>query len=844
MFGDIMDTQQGTTVNSINWLNYLFLVMQLAFIVFVVQRFAIENSAFLTIISMLSGGFMVHYFIPMQHRMLSFALLSMAGSAVILGWLAALWIFAIVALVLLISTLRISFTLKLGLIISGSAVLALFRADLLPFAGPETIWPILGSMLMFRLITYLYDLKHAKVQPTISQSLAYFFMLPNVVFPLFPVVDFTNFSRSHYNIERHKIYQVGIDWITRGIIHLLLYRLVYYYMAISPADVATPVDLLQYLSSNFLLYLRVSGLFHIIVGCLHLFGFNLQETHHLYYLSSSFTDFWRRINIYWKDFMMKVFYYPIFFRLKGLGMMPAVVLSTLVVFFLTIIFHSYQWFWLRGQFPVIWQDMVFWGVLGALVIINSLWELKKGKGKNLAAKNWSLANSCIYSLKVLLTFTCICILWSLWSAQSWSGWLAMFTVLKQVTAADLAVNLALLLGYLVAGFALQLWSRKRISGGNYKAATERRPYTTVALLVVMSVFSLSQVYTSMGPDVANTIATMRSGKLSKIDTQALERGYYEELVRVNRFNSQLWEVYMKKPSKWLQTPGADLKYYTGDFIQYELLKSTRSSTEYGVMTTNQWGMRDREYELVAKPDTLRIALLGSSIVTGWGVGDDETFESMLEQRLNQQLVQGAKTGAHNKQHIEILNLSAPGYMPLQQLPALEKALKFKPDLVYYAATAREMARAAFYLQDLVRREITIPYPALKHIAQRAKLNADMEESVAVKALQPYREEILSWLYTELAAQASALGTKLVWFLIPQIEVGNWQNSIAKTQEIAKQAGFTQIDLLNVYQDHQAKELVLTTWDKHPNKLGHRLLSNSLFQAINKSPDKYLLINNY
>ena len=34
---------------------------------------------------------------------------------------------------------------------------------------------------------------------------------------------------------------------------------------------------------------------------------------------SSFTDFWRRINIYWKDFMMKVFYYPAFFRLRRLG---------------------------------------------------------------------------------------------------------------------------------------------------------------------------------------------------------------------------------------------------------------------------------------------------------------------------------------------------------------------------------------------------------------------------------------------------------------------------------------------------------------------------------------------
>ena len=61
---------------------------------------------------------------------------------------------------------------------------------------------------------------------------------------------------------------------------------------------------------TFLLYLRVSGQFHLIVGLLHLFGFRLPETHKLYYLAHSFTELWRRINIYWTDFMMKPVFYP------------------------------------------------------------------------------------------------------------------------------------------------------------------------------------------------------------------------------------------------------------------------------------------------------------------------------------------------------------------------------------------------------------------------------------------------------------------------------------------------------------------------------------------------------
>ncbi len=113
--------------------------------------------------------------------------------------------------------------------------------------------------------------------------------------------------------------------MVRGVIHLLLYRVVYYYLTLAPSEVHGPGDLAQYMVANFLLYLRVSGLFHLIVGMLHLFGFRLPETHHQYFLASSFTDFWRRINIYWKDFMLKVFYYPAYFRLKPLGNTAALV---------------------------------------------------------------------------------------------------------------------------------------------------------------------------------------------------------------------------------------------------------------------------------------------------------------------------------------------------------------------------------------------------------------------------------------------------------------------------------------------------------------------------------------
>ena len=53
------------------------------------------------------------------------------------------------------------------------------------------------------------------------------------------------------------------------------------------------------------------------------------------------------------------------------------------------------------------------------------------------------------------------------------------------------------------------------------------------------------------------------------------------------------------------------------------------------LTINRLGMRDRPDRTVEKPpDTCRVAVVGSSVVMGYGVGDDETFTRLLEDRLN------------------------------------------------------------------------------------------------------------------------------------------------------------------------------------------------------------------
>jgi hypothetical protein len=95
--------------------------------------------------------------------------------------------------------LPVSFRIRGTLLLLVAGVLAAQRAGALPQPWSDAIWPILGSMFMFRLIVYFYDLRHDNAPATPARTFAYFFMLPNASFPLFPVVDYKTFRRNHYD---------------------------------------------------------------------------------------------------------------------------------------------------------------------------------------------------------------------------------------------------------------------------------------------------------------------------------------------------------------------------------------------------------------------------------------------------------------------------------------------------------------------------------------------------------------------------------------------------------------------------------------------------------------------
>ena len=800
---------------------WLVLELQLGLLVLVIRQFHLENRALLLLVVVAFAGFTIQAVLPPRLRLPFFLLLSLTGIGLVMGVTTGATLVGIGLVLVGACHLPLPLWQRVAVLLALGTILALMRAALLPLPFSLALWPILGSMFMFRLIVYVYDLAHDRTPVSATRSLSYFFLLPNVCFPLFPVVDFKTFRRTYDPAVPTAVSQVGLQWILRGIVHLILYRAVYYHALIAPGDVDGPGELVRFLVTNFLLYLRVSGQFHLAIGILHLFGFDLPETNHGWALASSFTDFWRRINIYWKDFMLKVFYYPAYFRLRRGGETRALVLATLAVFVVTWFLHSYQWFWLRGSFPVKWQDLLFWGALAALVVHASLREARRGRARSLGARTRSAGERAVLVLRTVGTFAAVCVLWSIWTASSLSEWLGMWAgALHGVRSGDTLAGVAQL-GSLAGVAAVAALT----SGGG----TPRRPApggllrpagAVVAGACALLLLAQPAVSARLGEPVGGFLESLRESRLNDLDMTELERGYYEDLLDVDRFNSQLWEVYMKKPAGWpsiYETPAVRM---TGDFLKYELRPDLATEFHDRPFTTNRWGMRDRDYALEKPAGVRRIALLGSSNVMGSGVADDETFESLLEERL-----------AAEGRRIEILNFAVEAYRPLQQLVVLERALPFDPDAVVYVAHSVDENQSINHLSQAARFGIEIPHPFLVDVLRRAGVDRTTPPHEAKPRLAPFQEEIVRFTYERLVETCRARSVVPVWVFLPLPEEHAGQREVAHLLRAARQAGFVVVDLSGVYAGRDLDEIRVAEWDDHANALAHRIVAARLHDVL-------------
>ena len=805
------------------------ILMSLAIISLVIYFFHLESDIGLPrLMPFILAGFVLNSLLALPWRLPFLFLLNLAAIFALLGPFDGAILVALGLLLFGLANLPVNISYRMGAALLAGVLLAAFRGEWLPFIGSKTILPILGAMFMFRLVLYLYEMQFEKQPASFWAKINYFFLLPNLVFVIFPVVDYSTFLRNYYSRPAFETYRKGAMMMANGVFHLLLYRLIYYYLLPAPGEVQDTFSLLQFMVASYALIVRLAGIFHFSVGVICLFGFNLPHAFEHYFFANSFSDLWRRINIYWRDFVTKVFYFPIYFRLKRYGAVPGMVLAVLIVFFINWFLHGYQWFWIRGAFPLTVQDTVFWGVLGVLVAVNSAIQARRRPGKP-PGNAFSISYAWRNSFSILAIFGFMCVLWSFWTSSSPGDWLAMAARGKPRTLAEASLPLLGIL--LLAGLGVLihygnfLYQQKKLP---LRPSPRRTFWLANAGLAGLALFGLPQLNQRLEVQLGMDFEPVLNAKLNTFDREQLYKGYYETLIAGSNLSSRMWEMEQARPDEWKSLNELGLRISRDDILLKELAPNKSVEFKGGLFTTNSHGLRDREYSRDKPQNTLRMALLGGSIEMGTGVDTDQTYENLAEDALNTEgLIAKGLT-------VEILNFAISGNHLFQNVAMCQwKAADFQPDVVIYPAHSNEVHRILSSLYRDYSRQRELTYPFLKDIITRAGITPEASEAEFLAKLKPLESEIMAWGYDQILECARSSQAVPLWLYVPALDDNEAPGEATALEKIAREKGFFTLNLQGCYGTKNTEALKIAQWDYHPNARGHALIAEKMLQELQR-----------
>lgn len=811
--------------------DYGLLMLQLVVITVLVWQFHLEEKRHLFAgLVLATVGFAIHAQIPARWRRMCFVGLSMGALVLVLGAVQALYVIGGAVILLTTAAAPLPFAVRAACVTGLIAAGAWLRRN-----SADGFWPILGSMFMFRMLVYLQTTRRERRPSTLLEIWSYFFLLPNAFFPLFPVVDYSTFRETYYNDERRRIYQTGVHWLATGVLHLMVYRLIKQELLPSPLEIRTATDGAQFLAMNYALYTRISGQFHIICGMLHLFGFHLPRTHDAYFLASSFSDIWRRINIYWKDFMAKSFFYPAFFHARRAGDVPGVIIAVMWVFFWTWIGHSWQAFWLLGDFSLRSQDMLLWLSVGVLMAINGVIDYRRARRP--VKTGFTFLGATFHALQVVGMFACISLFWAEWSNPDVLKLLFYSTVVAGIIARDVAIVGGVALLLVVSGVAYQFGTRNRLSPNEQRSTIAALPgrgrlafeYSVgwhLAPLVAVLLLAQPPVYGLLGAAGAKRIEELQTERASRGEALAKIAGYYEEL-NDNALQASPFLGDPRTRHSEEVVDFSDMIQRRDDLLDHELIPNWKGNWHGALMTINRWGMRDQDRTLVKPANSTRIALVGSSLVMGYGVNDDETFARLLEERLN-------ADSERNGRHFEVLNFGVGRYSPLHRKLQIEKkVMAFHPDLIVYFAHQDELYTSAGHIGPALSHGLSLNDPCLDSLVQSVGIKPGSSEAMIETIMQRHHVEILKCAYAGIARAASQINARLLYVYLPIPGDHKLPFDPRVCLQLGRDAGFATADLTDWQGDLIPADVMVSSTDHHANALGHRLLADSLEQILLK-----------
>ena len=835
---------------------------QFILILFIVTRYNFEKSSgIIDYAPYVILVFAIYSFIAIRFRPAFLFLACVALVYAAFGILAGSFFILIGLGLILICHLPIKYTYRFVLILAIAFLLALFRTEFIYIPWMTMTAMYMAPLFMFRLIIYLYEIKNGLVPANKWQSISYFFMFPNVFFLFFPIIDYKTYVKTHLDSPEKEIWQKGIRWMLRGLIHIMCYRLICFHFLIGPVEVIDLPTMLQYMVVNYSLIIRLSGVFHFMIGLVCMFGFNLPQIFDNYYTATSFVDLWRRINIYWRNFVLKIFFYPTMFRYKKILKKNLLAFTMMTVFFITWIMHSYQLFWITGVVSVRSIDVIFWMVIGACITTNSVIVEKYTLAEDRVEKPQSEFKK--YFMKIIRMmgmFLFMSIMWSLWNTRTLEDWLFIVSKGKQVDSKQLLLIFSVVIGIIGLGILVQMM----LKNVKLKQLINRKPHETILLtlstLTLLTLFSFKEIRCNIPLSVQHLYDQISDGSANKLEKTNAEAGYYDKLIEGEEGNTiGIGGRSLKKMVK--KNPYTDAYIYQNNIVNRRMKPNLNIVGSDHNFQSNSFGIRDKEYSIKKPLGTKRLALLGGSYQMGSGVNNTEVFEAIVEERINKEgLHFDLSASTQNAQcddstvslsavedkggfmHLEIFNFAAGGYYLLQHVEIVHTSVfQYDMDALVYFAHTDERGKVVKDFTTIIKKELPLKYPFLQQIVKESGIKSYMSILQIRELLTPYADTIMKWGYKEIYEQCKKNNVVPVWAYMETTTEFVDDAEYNELKAYAESLGFVTLDLRNTYGNIDRVEIQISDLNTHPNVLGHRLIAERFYKELKLKRDSIFRI---
>jgi lysophospholipase L1-like esterase len=294
----------------------------------------------------------------------------------------------------------------------------------------------------------------------------------------------------------------------------------------------------------------------------------------------------------------------------------------------------------------------------------------------------------------------------------------------------------------------------------------------------------------------------------------------ELLLRVKNSAMSNYDIEMWRYAKELKFKSPD------ESLDFDHVRSRSALLQNVEIRLNNWGLRGPD--IVSRPlDERRILFLGGSITLGWGVAEENTVEARLETMLN----------AAGERAV-VLNGGVGNYNSERYVNRFFKELTpvDPTDIVvhYFLRDAEDLPAGGgnFVLRNS---ELAVTL----WIAFHRLLDRKGESSLVEHYREAYQPDAPGFQKMKrelrhLADYASAHGVRTYLAMTPDVHnLTNYKLGFVHEimRGIARENGYTFIDLLPALLGRSPNELWAMPGDPHPNALGHELMAQAIFPVV-------------